>query len=58
MITLNELGDYMYKCTECSTRYEHEEDRNNCDSWITELCVHSITHKEWRRWTTRRNVEL
>jgi hypothetical protein len=37
-----------FKCIDCDTKYHNEKDRDNCDSWITESCVKSITMEQWR----------
>ena len=37
-----------FKCPNCDIRYNTEDLRNNCDSWISELCVKSISLKQWR----------
>jgi len=37
-----------FKCPNCDIKYNTEDLRNNCDSWISELCVKSISLKQWR----------
>jgi hypothetical protein len=36
-----------FKCPNCDIKYINENNMINCDSWISELCVKSISLKQW-----------